>query len=179
MDIKYLLCEPVSKLAIKATPAVFVQPSNHDMTSFHDPLHSPKSICSSLSSSSASSFNSTDDHGPLTPYWDCAPYRRRRCRTMSEIGHVREHVFVYNSRRVRSESTGSTRTPWTPFEDELLRRGYSQGLSWAMISSTYLPHRSRGCCWGRFKTLQNKNLVDPSQSCYFKKPWKSVEFDHN
>ncbi|KAG1195354.1 hypothetical protein G6F35_013219 [Rhizopus arrhizus] len=137
MDIKYLLCEPVSKLAIKATPAVFVQPSNHDMTSFHDPLHSPKSICSSLSSSSASSFNSTDDHGPLTPYWDCAPYRRRRCRTMSEIGHVREHVFVYNSRRVRSESTGSTRTPWTPFEDELLRRGYSQGVAVGDVLKLY------------------------------------------
>ncbi|KAI8062898.1 hypothetical protein BC940DRAFT_228490, partial [Gongronella butleri] len=49
-----------------------------------------------------------------------------------------------------------SRTPWTPEEDFLLQKGYSQGLSWALISSTYLPHRSRGCCWGRFKTLQAK-----------------------
>ena len=76
-------------------------------------------------------------------------------------------------RRVASETTGQiipidtsyyypqnihhqTRTPWTPFEDTLLKRGYNEGLSWAMISSTYLPHRSRGCCWGRYKTLQMK-----------------------
>ncbi|KAG1136940.1 hypothetical protein G6F37_011595 [Rhizopus arrhizus] len=52
-----------------------------------------------------------------------------------------------------------TRTPWTPEEDDLLRLGYDQGLSWAMISATHLPHRSRGCCWGRFKTLQNKNFI--------------------
>lgn len=49
-----------------------------------------------------------------------------------------------------------TRTPWSKQEDDLLRCGYKQGLSWAQISSTYLPHRSRGCCWGRFKTLQSK-----------------------
>ncbi|KAI8332459.1 hypothetical protein BC941DRAFT_334999, partial [Chlamydoabsidia padenii] len=52
-----------------------------------------------------------------------------------------------------------TRNPWTPIEDDLLQKGYEQGLSWAMISANFLPHRSRGCCWGRFKTLQSKNLV--------------------
>ncbi|KAI7899304.1 uncharacterized protein BX663DRAFT_545853 [Cokeromyces recurvatus] len=50
------------------------------------------------------------------------------------------------------------RTPWTTSEDYLLEKGYLQGLSWAMISSRYLPHRSRGCCWGRFKTLRAKFL---------------------
>jgi hypothetical protein len=49
------------------------------------------------------------------------------------------------------------RTPWTDSEDFLLEKGYLQGLSWAMISAKYLPHRSRGCCWGRFKTLQTKS----------------------
>ncbi|KAI9470489.1 MAG: hypothetical protein EXX96DRAFT_584510 [Benjaminiella poitrasii] len=48
------------------------------------------------------------------------------------------------------------RTPWSYHEDQLLQQGYDQGLSWAMISTLYLPHRSRGCCWGRFKTLQAK-----------------------
>lgn len=50
------------------------------------------------------------------------------------------------------------RTPWSTEEDQLLQQGYSQGLSWAMISTAYLPHRSRGCCWGRFKTLRTRLL---------------------
>lgn len=60
-----------------------------------------------------------------------------------------------------------TRTPWTTSEDYLLEKGYLQGLSWAMISAKYLPHRSRGCCWGRFKTLQTK--------CTEKKNWTKSE----
>ncbi|KAI8069169.1 hypothetical protein BC940DRAFT_298057 [Gongronella butleri] len=71
-----------------------------------------------------------------------------------------------------------TRTPWTPIEDELLQKGYEQGLSWAMISSTYLPHRSRGCCWGRFKTLQSKNLIDlkvQQQSRLARRAWKTMD----
>ncbi|KAI7881546.1 hypothetical protein K492DRAFT_161429 [Lichtheimia hyalospora FSU 10163] len=58
----------------------------------------------------------------------------------------------------RQHKGAQSRIPWTQQEDELLQRGYNQGLSWAMISSTYLPHRSRGCCWGRFKTLQTKTI---------------------
>ncbi|CAO3631019.1 unnamed protein product [Cunninghamella echinulata] len=71
-----------------------------------------------------------------------------------------------------------TRTPWTPMEDELLQKGYEQGLSWAMISATYLPHRSRGCCWGRFKTLQSKNLVDikfQHQTRLARRAWKTMD----
>lgn len=94
---------------------------------------------------------------------------------------------------VRSNRTpNQTRTPWTIEEDRLLRKGYSQGLSWAMISTVYLPHRSRGCCWGRFKTLQSKNLEQKEwseeeerllvlaikkNSKLFKQAWKSVAQD--
>ncbi|KAL1926327.1 hypothetical protein VTP01DRAFT_5848 [Rhizomucor pusillus] len=73
-------------------------------------------------------------------------------------------------------STVQTRMAWTPYEDELLQRGYDEGLSWAMISTTYLPHRSRGCCWGRFKTLQGKNMVDTrrhSNVRLFRRSWKA------
>ncbi|KAG1439491.1 hypothetical protein G6F56_012279 [Rhizopus delemar] len=56
----------------------------------------------------------------------------------------------------KTKSQQQTRTPWTTSEDYLLEKGYMQGLSWAMISAKYLPHRSRGCCWGRFKTLRTK-----------------------
>ncbi|KAI9254662.1 hypothetical protein BY458DRAFT_492940 [Sporodiniella umbellata] len=56
----------------------------------------------------------------------------------------------------KTKTQQQTRTPWTASEDYLLEKGYMQGLSWAMISAKYLPHRSRGCCWGRFKTLRTK-----------------------
>lgn len=86
-------------------------------------------------------------------------------------------------------SRTQTRTPWTPKEDYLLQQGYMQGLSWAMISATYLPHRSRGCCWGRFKTLQAKAMEQrewnseedkllamaiKKHSSLFKHAWKAV-----
>ena len=91
--------------------------------------------------------------------------------------------------RNHHRSGPQTRTPWTQEEDYLLQRGYSQGLSWAMISSTYLPHRSRGCCWGRFKTLQTKTMEHrewsstedqmlamamKKHSKLFKQAWKAV-----
>lgn len=83
----------------------------------------------------------------------------------------------YNTtvRRRRSNSTSyiQTRTPWTPEEDDLLQKGYEQGLSWAMISCTFLPHRSRGCCWGRFKTLQSKNAIEVYQQRICQRPWKA------
>ncbi|KAI9333072.1 hypothetical protein BD770DRAFT_452250 [Pilaira anomala] len=87
-----------------------------------------------------------------------------------------------------------TRTPWTSSEDFLLEKGYLQGLSWAMISSKYLPHRSRGCCWGRFKTLQTKSIERKNWSesedrvligairkhtRLFKQAWRSVALDLN
>jgi hypothetical protein len=82
-----------------------------------------------------------------------------------------------------------TRTPWSAEEDELLQQGYMQDLSWARISTVYLPHRSRGCCWGRFKTLQAKALEQrewsesedkllqtavKKHSRLFKQAWKAV-----
>lgn len=85
-----------------------------------------------------------------------------------------------------------TRTPWTSSEDYLLQKGYLQGLSWAMISSKYLPHRSRGCCWGRFKTLQTKGTEKKNwtesedrvllgaikkHSRLFKQAWRTVAMD--
>ncbi|KAI7898447.1 uncharacterized protein BX663DRAFT_418206, partial [Cokeromyces recurvatus] len=86
------------------------------------------------------------------------------------------------------------RTPWSFHEDQLLQHGYEQGLSWAMISTHYLPHRSRGCCWGRFKTLQAKSLEQRDWTCVqdqllfmaikkhsrlFKQAWKAVEQELN
>ncbi|ORX54399.1 hypothetical protein DM01DRAFT_1335543 [Hesseltinella vesiculosa] len=86
------------------------------------------------------------------------------------IARSRHHPQV-----TRRSSQTPTRMAWSPYEDELLSQGYEMGLSWAMISSTYLPHRSRGCCWGRFKTLQHKKLLSAHKQRHQRiktKPWK-------
>jgi hypothetical protein len=216
MDLKYLLCEPVSRLAVKANeqttlmhqfelewPAPIIQsqkqdwnqPQRHDWN--NQPSSPTTSMCSSISTCSSTSSNSKDfvpdrsnSFSTIVPHQQPQPEQQTnvmRRRAASDVSLIRHHMFVYShpNRRPRSESAGNnnvqTRTPWTPFEDHLLQQGYDQGLSWAMISSTYLPHRSRGCCWGRFKTLQNKNMVDPSHSHmrHFRRPWKAIDFTNN
>lgn len=222
MDLKYLLCEPVSKLAVKANEQAAAlmhqtnQQQNHDwhsITMYPTVItkqqdwnqqqlltSSPKSVCSSLSTCSSTSSNSSSEdyvatpgrsnsfsslRAPIPQYHHQHQQEQSRRRTASDVSLTRHHMFIYShpNRRPRSESAGNTsnvqtRTPWTPFEDHLLQQGYDQGLSWAMISSTYLPHRSRGCCWGRFKTLQNKNMVDPNHTHmrHFRRPWKAIDF---
>ncbi|KAI9483329.1 MAG: hypothetical protein EXX96DRAFT_519564 [Benjaminiella poitrasii] len=228
MDLKYILCEPVSKLAAKANEqAAMLQHQKHFGLEWstsrvyssslanqqHDWNHpsvsmtlhdSPKSVFSSLSTCSSTSSNNShgneefvtipDRSKSLSSLKTTSTQQPTRRRTASDVSLTRHHMFVYShfNRRPRSESASSnnssntnnnvqTRTPWTPFEDHLLQQGYDQGLSWAMISSTYLPHRSRGCCWGRFKTLQNKNMIDPNhtQLRHFRRPWKSIDFSNN
>ncbi|KAI9260203.1 hypothetical protein BY458DRAFT_516464 [Sporodiniella umbellata] len=163
MDIRHLLCESISKFDVHQP---HIKPKDQH-SSLYSHSKSPQRVCSSFSSPSLSSNNSVHE--------DIAPSSHRR-RAFSDIGETR--AFVYTNHRVRSRSANSppTRTPWTPYEDDLLRYGYSQGFSWAAVSSNYLPHRSRGCCWGRFKTLQSKNLVD--QTCFLNRPWKPVQFEH-
>lgn len=236
MDLKYLLCEPVSKLAVKANeqaimfqqqqeqrqqqdqkfglnwhtnskPYSSVISEKQEWNSFQQPvlIESPKSTCSSISTCSSASTNSGDEYlntpgkshsfsslrsssSSSKQHYQQQQQQQPRRRTASDVSLNRHHMFIYShpNRRPRSESAGNnnnvqTRTPWTPFEDHLLQQGYDQGLSWAMISSTYLPHRSRGCCWGRFKTLQNKNMVDPTHSHmrHFRRPWKAIDFSNN
>ncbi|KAI8390140.1 hypothetical protein BD560DRAFT_380033 [Blakeslea trispora] len=201
MDLKYLLCEPVSKLSVQPNQIELTkQPQTHKWHQDQPTMiiSSPGSVCSSISAcSSTSSTKSQDEmNNVISPHKTRYPdvsglyssYQSRR-RTASDVSLTRHHMFIYShpNRRPRSKSAGNnettqvqTRTPWTPLEDHLLRQGYDQGLSWAMISSTYLPHRSRGCCWGRFKTLQNKNMVDPvhSQMRHFRRPWKAIDFNN-
>ena len=104
---------------------------------------------------------------------------RRRVNSESDTKFIaypnHQHQKSKPTKRARSNSESyiQTRTPWTPDEDDLLQKGYEQGLSWAMISCTFLPHRSRGCCWGRFKTLQSKNVIEVYQQRICQRPWKA------
>jgi hypothetical protein len=163
MSIEHILCTPYD---------------NYTYTHDHG-LPSPISTCYSSEeddddASSSSSLLFT--HSPLNstePYNDhriniyqqhcraILPYRRRRKMSNSGSGQL--------------DSGGQKRMPWLPEEDALLKHGFEQGLSWAMIASTYLPHRSRGCCWGRFKTLKNKKFLNVRRQIRVQsKPWKTL-----
>ncbi|KAI8394327.1 uncharacterized protein BYT42DRAFT_610047 [Radiomyces spectabilis] len=179
MDIKHLLCQPCD-------PCPPIVKEDVPYIQEFDFWKHARSMSTSSSRSSISSC-STESSGSLTgsPTQIRAPSPPlRRQRVISETyGRGTAWMRDDSLRRPRSASAAGhasvqTRTPWTPFEDDLLQQGYEQGLSWAMISSTYLPHRSRGCCWGRFKTLQNKNLINLKQNQqprFCRRPWKAVD----
>lgn len=164
MDIKYLLCETAE---------------NKDCLYSESP-----SLVRSRTTSDASSTCSNDC--PETPRDDpCCCYYPVATPSLSTSACATTTTSMTRpTRRSRSATQSTTtsvpvqtRMAWTPYEDELLQQGYDEGLSWAMISATYLPHRSRGCCWGRFKTLQSKNLIDPKRQSarLFRRPWKAVD----
>ncbi|GAN02767.1 hypothetical protein MAM1_0027c02214 [Mucor ambiguus] len=199
MDIKRLLC---SQQSIE-TSNLYV-PEQKSTIQFHQrqPSWSSSSCSSSpgspTSSSSGLSYYSIPSSpeigipsSPMTTSASTAPsppdHTATTAATVSEnAGPIAQRSN--NNRHMHSQ----TRTPWSSEEDQLLQQGYSQGLSWAMISTVYLPHRSRGCCWGRFKTLQAKSLEQrewsdsedrllmlaiKKNSRLFKQAWKAVAQD--
>ncbi|GAA5811088.1 hypothetical protein MFLAVUS_004517 [Mucor flavus] len=182
MDIKHLLChpcDPYSSLLEKKQEENLQINTNtlYEQVEFwkHSRSNSTQSISSCSSQSSV--------YRSRSPSPSPAVKHRRRvnseiCRRTVSSGDFiitsPQQLYHQNTRRNRSNSASyiQTRTPWSPEEDGLLRKGYEQGLSWAMISCTYLPHRSRGCCWGRFKTLQSKNVMEVYQQRICQRPWK-------
>lgn len=170
MDIKNLLCNNTSSND-EFTTMVINNNNQYEKRVFdYYPTHTPASPPSSISSwSSASSISSTND-------------------TLASFSPIL-------SPAQKTTKAHQTRTPWTASEDYLLENGYLQGLSWAMISTKYLPHRSRGCCWGRFKTLQTKSSNEKrtwsesedrvligaikKHTRLFKQAWRSVALDLN
>ncbi|KAI8879686.1 hypothetical protein K501DRAFT_287246 [Backusella circina FSU 941] len=94
----------------------------------------------------------------------CQPAEPKRRRPFKQYNLGTHRLTPHNPLRVA----------WTPNEDTLLQQGYAQGLSWGMISSTYLPHRSRGCCWGRFKMLQSKHMISTPAQRFLGRPWKMM-----
>ncbi|SAL95836.1 hypothetical protein [Absidia glauca] len=166
MDIKNLLCPHASERVITV---------DHEELFYKSCYSSASSVSSSPTSGYASPFP-TLVSPPTSPFMIQQQQQQQQPKSNQP------------QRRV----TTQTRTPWSSEEDFLLQKGYQQGLSWAMISSTFLPHRSRGCCWGRFKTLQAKALEhrewsDPEDRLLllaikkhaklFKHAWKSVAQD--
>ncbi|CAO3646613.1 unnamed protein product [Mucor fragilis] len=198
MDINHLLCHPIiakSDFNYQHSPLssdtsspllsssqqhyVLPLPANFDNVEFwqHNRSLSTASSVSNTSTcttnSSIHSFTTADQHQKY----------RRRVNSESDTKFIaypnhqqqRQKPATTATKRARANSASyiQTRTPWTPAEDDLLQKGYEQGLSWAMISCTFLPHRSRGCCWGRFKTLQSKNAIQVYQQRICQRPWKA------
>lgn len=184
MDIKNLLC-PLSTDEIIMNDVEFPKLR----VSVDETASSWSSSCSSSTASPPSCYESPVSPTPSPPASPAAFPLLIRQPTIP-------HQSVASANRPTSNrqqrTAPQTRTPWTPEEDHLLQQGHEQGLSWAMISATYLPHRSRGCCWGRFKTLQTKALEQrewtaaedrmlmlaiKKHSRLFKQAWKSVAQD--
>ncbi|CEP13153.1 hypothetical protein [Parasitella parasitica] len=203
MDIKHLLCHPasvsiktefacqdpsLSSLASNSSsptsPYVLPLPTHLEHAEFwkHNRSVSTASSASSCTTNSSASSSSSI-------HMSTEKYRRRvnsesDTRFLVQLCPVQQQQFQHQqpqqqkskpSKRARCNSASyiQTRIPWTPEEDDLLQKGYEQGLSWAMISCTFLPHRSRGCCWGRFKTLQSKNAIEVYQQRICQRPWKA------
>lgn len=178
MDIQSLLCSYQNN----TTGDMYIMPDECNPLS-HQCLPSwTSSACSS--SLSSPSTTSTSPH----PYYYSTPSSPETERVSAPtVNNSSESATHYNRH-------SQIRIPWSSKEDQLLQQGVSQGLSWAMISTVYLPHRSRGCCWGRFKTLQSKYVEQKEwseaedhqllwaikkNSRLFKQAWKMVSQDVN
>ncbi|KAG2215254.1 hypothetical protein INT45_007414 [Circinella minor] len=167
MDVNYLLChdsdkneenkqEPVEQQQQQQeNPLLFHSDSSSSSMTPNSDLIFSLPLPPQISRSSESFIPRSSFQQPMTT--------RKRRRTTSETATNSMYCvpmdtcrYYYSRQHQPIINHHQTRIPWTPFEDTLLKRGYNEGLSWAMISSTYLPHRSRGCCWGRYKTLQMK-----------------------
>ncbi|ORZ25553.1 hypothetical protein BCR42DRAFT_485706 [Absidia repens] len=204
MDLKHILCQPMEEDLHTKNSAEMVQsqePLGNDRTpqqTYHVAhqdywQHGRPTSMNSLSTSTSTSStligrtNSMTGNG-VHPYLT-SPRRRvhseqqYRISPVFSLGYHQQHhcpdeVLIAPLTSMSVSIQIQTRTPWTPAEDILLQKGYEQGLSWAMISATHLPHRSRGCCWGRFKTLQSKNLihvkVQQNQSRLARRAWKAM-----
>ncbi|KAK4513236.1 54S ribosomal protein L7, mitochondrial [Mucor velutinosus] len=201
MDINHLLCRPMINksdcnyqhtLLSSEMPSpthafsqqhyyVLPLPANFDNVEFwqHNRSMSTASIASNTSTCTTNSNYSSSMNSFITT--DQPQKYRRRVSSESDTkfiaysNHQQQRQKPATTKRIRANSVSyiQTRTPWTPAEDDLLQKGYQQGLSWAMISCTFLPHRSRGCCWGRFKTLQSKNAIEVYQQRICQRPWKA------
>jgi hypothetical protein len=99
-------------------------------------------------------------------------YKRRRANSETTFKEYNRQLGIIPRRKSSISTQNQLRVAWTPSEDDLLQQGYAQGLSWGMIASTYLPHRSRGCCWGRFKMLQSKHMITAPSQRFLGRPWK-------
>ncbi|KAI8635939.1 hypothetical protein BD408DRAFT_426926 [Parasitella parasitica] len=193
MDIKSLLCsqqsiETTNLYSHEQKLANQFHQRQPSWTSSSCPS-SPGSPASSSSSSYYSFPSSPEIDTPSSPITASASTAAVAPATVSAVDNAGPIVQRSNGNR---QMHSQTRTPWSSEEDQLLQQGYSQGLSWAMISTVYLPHRSRGCCWGRFKTLQAKSLEQrewsdseyrllmlaiKKNSRLFKQAWKAVAQD--
>ncbi|KAI7867971.1 hypothetical protein BDF14DRAFT_620207 [Spinellus fusiger] len=208
MDIKYLLCCPGEShtsmpVVYQKTPledmhmrclsreSIYDQmkfwPHQYTMNTYHDIIDSNmhntrKSRSESISSISSNSHQSTVST-VASPTTVLIVSEKKTSNSQKSYKKTKKDIRITSqprvSRKERCESS-QTRTPWSSLEDELLQKGYKQGFSWAMISSIYLPHRSRGCCWGRFKTLQSKNIIEVKYQQhkhhrFGRHLWKSVE----
>jgi hypothetical protein len=187
MDIRSLLCTSQQLSIDAAAVGSTKSPSSSSTTPYSQMRHQREP-----SWSSAYSCSSTQPDSPISSsstFLYSIPSSPDIGAPLPPLAARNDNSSSSNTILNRSSSNSQTRIPWSNEEDQLLQLGYSQGLSWAMISTVHLPHRSRGCCWGRFKVLQQKSLEQrewnesedrllllamKKNSSLFKQAWKSV-----
>lgn len=109
-------------------------------------------------------MNVSDLLNPVTAAPTATGNRRSRC--------VSTPVHCYNSNRYYSQyqkkeeeyidqedqhhsnsMVGKPRSRFSEYEDNIIRQGVAQRLTWGQISDL-LPHRKRATCFNRYRTLQ-------------------------
>ncbi|KAI7907264.1 uncharacterized protein BX663DRAFT_495357 [Cokeromyces recurvatus] len=89
-------------------------------------------------------MNVADLLNPLTPSIN---YNNKRSKSIIPLcRHKQKHTSD-------QQIIGKPRSRFSEREDEIIRQGVAQGLTWGQISDL-LPHRKRATCFNRYRTLQ-------------------------
>lgn len=77
---------------------------------------------------------------------------------------------------------GKARSRFSEYEDNIIRQGVANRLTWGQISDL-LPHRKRATCFNRYRTLQGirksrKSSASPIPS-YYNSPPSSPQHEYN
>lgn len=70
---------------------------------------------------------------------------RHRCVSTPIMSRYQTHT--------EEQAVGKSRSRFSEYEDNIIREGVAQGLTWGQISEL-LPHRKRATCFNRYRTLQ-------------------------
>jgi hypothetical protein len=80
---------------------------------------------------------------------------RSRCVSTPVNSTSRNHYYYQPKREEEHQNTviGKPRSRFSEAEDNIIRQGVAQRLTWGQISEL-LPHRKRATCFNRYRTLQ-------------------------
>ncbi|KAG1449563.1 hypothetical protein G6F46_009908 [Rhizopus delemar] len=90
-------------------------------------------------------MNVSDLLNPLTTPSTIEKSQRIRCLSTPLLHKYQPHS--------EDQVINKSRSRFSEYEDNIIREGVAQGLTWGQISEL-LPHRKRATCFNRYRTLQ-------------------------